>query len=98
VDAEVALSALIALADKNRLAIFKILAQEECLGLSASDIGKRLYIRWSTLSYHLSQLKRAGLLNSRRHARTILYSADQTTIAALFEYLNESGGTSNSPH
>jgi ArsR family transcriptional regulator, arsenate/arsenite/antimonite-responsive transcriptional repressor len=82
-----AISALSALAQETRLGILKMLAQEECAGLSAGDIGEKLRIPLPTLSYHLSQLKRAGLVSSRRHARTIMYSANHNTIDGLIEHL-----------
>jgi ArsR family transcriptional regulator, arsenate/arsenite/antimonite-responsive transcriptional repressor len=82
-----AISALSALAQETRLAILKMLAQEECAGLSAGDIGEKLHIPLPTLSYHLSQLKRAGLVSSRRHARTIMYSANYNAIDGLIEHL-----------
>jgi ArsR family transcriptional regulator, arsenate/arsenite/antimonite-responsive transcriptional repressor len=82
-----AVSALSALAQETRLAIFTMLAQEECAGLSAGDIGEKLNIPLPTLSYHLSQLKRAGLVSSRRHARTIMYSANYNAIDGLIDHL-----------
>jgi len=82
-----AISALSALAQETRLAIFTMLAQEQCAGLSAGDIGEKLRIPLPTLSYHLSQLKRAGLVSSRRFARTIMYSANHNAIDGLIEHL-----------
>ena len=86
----VAISALSALAQETRLAIFTTLAQESCAGLSAGDIGVKLNIPLPTLSYHLSQLKRAGLVSSRRRARTIMYSANHDAIDGLIEHLMKS--------
>jgi ArsR family transcriptional regulator, arsenate/arsenite/antimonite-responsive transcriptional repressor len=86
-ESNTAISALSALAQETRLAILTMLAQEECAGLSAGDIGEKLNIPLPTLSYHLSQLKRANLVSSRRHARTIMYSANYNAIDGLIEHL-----------
>jgi ArsR family transcriptional regulator, arsenate/arsenite/antimonite-responsive transcriptional repressor len=92
-----AISTLSALGQETRLAIFTMLAQEDCPGLSAGDIGEKLNIPLPTLSYHLGQLKRAGLLNSRRHARTVMYSANHNAIDGLIAHLVKSCGHPFSP-
>jgi ArsR family transcriptional regulator, arsenate/arsenite/antimonite-responsive transcriptional repressor len=86
-ESNVAISALSALAQETRLAIFTMLAHEECAGLTAGDIGEKLNIPLPTLSYHLSQLKRAGLVSSRRRSRTIRYSANHTALDGLIAHL-----------
>jgi ArsR family transcriptional regulator len=85
-----AISALSALAQETRLAIFTILAQRASAGLTAGDIGVKLNIPPPTLSYHLGQLKRAGLVSSRRRARTMMYSANHNAIDGLIEHLIKS--------
>ena len=87
---EAAISALSALAQETRLAIFRMLAQEAHAGLTAGDIGVKLKIPLPTLSYHLSQLKRAGLVSSRRRARTMMYSANHTALDGLIDHLIKS--------
>jgi ArsR family transcriptional regulator len=69
------------------MAIFTMLARGDCEGLSAGDIGVRLNIPLATLSYHLTQLKRAGLVSSRRRARMIVYSANHSAMDGLIEHL-----------
>src|SRR5579883_3397622 len=91
-ESNAAISALSALAQETRLAIFTILARGECAGLSAGDIGERLQIPMPTLSYHLSQLKRAGLINSRRRSRTVMYSANHNAIDGLIALLIKNCG------
>jgi ArsR family transcriptional regulator len=86
-ESNAAISTLSALAQETRFAIFTMLIHEEYAGLSAGDIGEKLKIRLPTLSYHLSQLKRAGLVSSRRRARTIMYSANPNAIDGLIEHL-----------
>jgi|SRR5579875_2226522 ArsR family transcriptional regulator len=85
---DAAISTLSALAQETRLAIFTMLARDECTGLSAGDIGEKLNIPLPTLSYHLGQLKRARLVNARRSARTVMYSANHGTIDGLIAHLS----------
>ncbi len=87
-ETEGTISALSALAQETRFAIFTMLAREHCAGLSAGDIGLRLNIPLATLSYHLSQLKRAGLVSCRRRARMMLYSANPSALDSLICRLN----------
>ncbi|SRR5579883_2694885 len=82
-----AICAMSALAQETRLAIFSMLARGECAGLSAGDIGEKLNIPPPTLSYHLGQLKRAGLVSSHRRSRTIMYCANHTAIDGLIAHL-----------
>jgi ArsR family transcriptional regulator len=86
-ESNAAISALSALAQETRLAIFTMLSHQPCAGLSAGDIGEKLNVPLPTLSYHLSQLKRAGLVSSHRRARTIMYSANHNAIDGLIEHL-----------
>jgi ArsR family transcriptional regulator, arsenate/arsenite/antimonite-responsive transcriptional repressor len=86
-ESNAAISALSALAQETRLAIFTMLARDECAGLSAGDIGEKLHIPLPTLSYHLGQLKRAGLVSARRCARTIMYTANHNAIDGLIAHL-----------
>ena len=90
IETNAAISTLGALAQETRFAIFTMLAHQEYAGLSAGDIGEKLNIRLPTLSYHLSQLKRAGLVSCRRRARTIMYSANHNAIDGLIEHLIKS--------
>ncbi|HKD69960.1 MAG TPA: metalloregulator ArsR/SmtB family transcription factor [Candidatus Binataceae bacterium] len=96
-ESNAAISAMSALAQETRLAIFTMLAQYECAGLSAGDIGEKLNIPLPTLSYHLSQLKRAGLVSSRRRSRTIMYSANHNAIDGLIAHLIKNCGPDSDP-
>jgi ArsR family transcriptional regulator, arsenate/arsenite/antimonite-responsive transcriptional repressor len=86
-ESNAAISALSALAQETRLAIFTMLAHDVCAGLSAGDIGEKLNIPLPTLSYHLGQLKRAGLVSARRCSRTIMYSANHNALGGLIAHL-----------
>jgi ArsR family transcriptional regulator, arsenate/arsenite/antimonite-responsive transcriptional repressor len=84
-----AIEALSALAQETRLAIFRLLVRQGPDGLPAGAIGERLEIPAPTLSFHLAQLSRAGLVASRREGRSILYAADYRGMNALLTYLTE---------
>ena len=84
-----AIEALAALAQETRLAIFRLLVRQGPDGLPAGTIGERLDIPAPTLSFHLAQLSRAGLVTSRRDGRSILYAADYRGMNGLLTYLTE---------
>lgn len=88
-DSEQIIAALGALAQSHRLAAFRALVEAGPAGLPAGDIATRLEIAASSLSFHLAQLERAGLVRSRRAGRSIIYAADFAAMTALVGYLTE---------
>jgi ArsR family transcriptional regulator, arsenate/arsenite/antimonite-responsive transcriptional repressor len=84
-----AVTALSALAQEHRLEIFRLLVREGAHGIPAGHIGEKLDIPLSTLSFHLSQLKNAGLISCRRESRTLFYSANYPSMNDLMAYLTE---------
>ena len=78
-----------ALAQESRLEIFRLLVQKGPEGLPAGQIGARLGLPSPTLSFHLNQLRFAGLVRSRRESRSIIYSANFKTMNGLLGYLTE---------
>ena len=84
-----AIEALTALAQETRLSIFRLLVREGPESLPAGAIGERLDIPAPTLSFHLAQLSRAGLVTSRREGRSILYAVNYRGMNALLTYLTE---------
>ena len=58
-------------------------------GLPAGEIGARLKLPSPTLSFHLNQLKFAGLVGSRRESRSIIYGANFAAMRGLMNYLTE---------
>ena len=81
------LDALAALASETRLDLVRalIVAGEE--GLPAGEIGRRLGIAASRLSFHLSALEQAGLVRVRRDGRNMIYAADHAGIGGVIGYL-----------
>jgi DNA-binding transcriptional ArsR family regulator len=84
-----AIEALSALAQETRLAIFRLLVREGPEGLPAGTIADRLEIPAPTMSFHLAQLSRAGLIKSRREGRLVHYAADYGGMNGLLTYLTE---------
>lgn len=84
-----AAAALGALALETRLDIFRLLVQKGPDGVAAGEIGERLGLPSPTLSFHLNQLRYAGLVISRRESRSIIYSANYKTMTGLLKYLTE---------
>lgn len=88
-DSPSAIAALGALAQEHRLALFRLLVQAGEDGMPAGAIAAALGVPNSSLSFHLAQLSRAGLVRQRRQHRSIIYSADYGTMNALVGYLLE---------
>lgn len=86
-DEAIAIEALAALAQSSRMAIFRLLVRAGPEGMQVGEIGRQLGIVPSTLSGHLSVLKRAGLLKARRHQREIHYSANLEAVNNLADFL-----------
>ncbi len=84
-----AIAALGALAQDSRLDVFRLLVQAGPEGVAAGQIAERLGLAGATLSFHLNQLKQAGLVTFRREGRSLLYLAEYGTMNALLAYLTE---------
>jgi ArsR family transcriptional regulator, arsenate/arsenite/antimonite-responsive transcriptional repressor len=84
-----ALNALAALSHGTRLEVFRLLMREGAIGLPAGQIAERLEVAPSTLSPHLAQLERAGLVTSARDERRIIYAVKIEGMRALLTYLTE---------
>ena len=84
-----AIAALGALAQEHRLALFRLLVQAGEDGVAAGAIAAALGIPNSSLSFHLAQLSRAGLIRQERRHRSLIYRADYAAMNALVSYLME---------
>ena len=57
--------------------------------MSAGAIAKALGLPNSSLSFHLTQLRAAGLILQERRHRSLIYRADYTAMNGLVGYLME---------
>ena len=88
-DLPAAVVALAALAQDHRLALFRLLVQAGEHGMSAGAIADRLGIPNSSLSFHLTQLRGAGLISQERQHRSLIYRANYPAMNGLVDYLTE---------
>jgi ArsR family transcriptional regulator, arsenate/arsenite/antimonite-responsive transcriptional repressor len=84
-----ALGALNALAQENRLDIFRMLVRAGLEGIAAGVLSERLGLVPANLSFHLNQLRYAGLVWSRREGRSIIYAANFDAMNDFIAYLTE---------
>jgi ArsR family transcriptional regulator len=84
-----ALAALAALAQETRLAVFRYLVEAGPEGVTVGRIGEALDVAPATLSFHLKELSRAGLVRSRQESRYFWYSANYLAMNGLIAYLTE---------
>jgi ArsR family transcriptional regulator len=84
-----AVEALGALAQEHRLALFRLLVQAGEKGLAAGSIADALGVPNSSLSFHLTQLRNAGLIVQERQHRSLIYRANYPAMNALVAYLME---------
>ena len=89
-EAELAVVSLAALAHPSRLEAFRILVRRGEEGITAGDLATRLGVAPPTLSFHLQQLRHAGLVRSQRRSREVVYSANYAAAGELVRYLTES--------
>ncbi len=82
-----AVVALAAMAQETRLAVFRALVVAGPEGLSAGRIADALAVAPATLSFHLKELDRAGLVTARQDGRYVLYSANFAQMNALLGFL-----------
>ena len=84
-----AINQLGALAQDTRLTIFRTLVQRHPEAVSAGELGQQLGVAAATLSFHLSHLERAGLIQHRRQGRQRLYQARLEAMNKLMAFLFE---------
>jgi ArsR family transcriptional regulator, arsenate/arsenite/antimonite-responsive transcriptional repressor len=83
-------SGLAALAHETRLALFRALVRKGSTGESAGELARLLEVPPQTLSFHLKEMARAGLLTSRREGRHVYYAVDFEHVRQLGAYLTDS--------
>jgi len=90
VEKQNAVAALAALAQETRLDVFRLLVRAGPDGLPAGEIGAELGLPSATLSFHLKELRGAGLLHCERDGRSRIYRPDFDAMRALVGFLTES--------
>ena len=78
-----------ALAHETRLEIFRLLIRRGPEGLAVNQITEYIKIPPATMSFHLSHLQRAGLLQAKRQSRQIIYSANYPLMENLIAFMTE---------
>lgn len=76
-----------ALSQETRLRAFKLLVQAGADGLAAGVISETLNVPHNTMSFHLTHLSHAGIIESNRQGRSIIYRACYDKIQGLIEYM-----------
>jgi ArsR family transcriptional regulator, arsenate/arsenite/antimonite-responsive transcriptional repressor len=84
-----AVAALAALAQDNRLDVFRLLVQAGPDGMPAGSIATALALAPNTLTFHFDRLRQAGLITVRREGRSMIYAAHFETMNALIGFLTE---------
>jgi len=95
----VAVMALAALAQDNRLDVFRLLVQAGPDGMPAGAVAEALDLAPNTLTFHFDRLRMAGLVTVRREGRSMIYAARYETMNDLLGFLTENccGGVPRPP-
>jgi len=84
-----ALAALAALAQDNRLDVFRLLVEAGPEGMPAGEVAKALKLAPNTLTFHFDRLRDAGLVAVRRDGRSMIYTAQYDAMNALIAFLTK---------
>jgi|SRR5215472_523552 len=82
-------AALAALAQENRLDVYRLLVEAGPDGLPAGQVAAALKLAPNTLTFHFDRLREAGLVSVRRNGRSMIYAARYDTMNDLLGYLTE---------
>jgi|SRR6516165_5636056 DNA-binding transcriptional ArsR family regulator len=84
-----AVAALAALAQDNRLDVFRLVVQAGPEGMPAGAVAEALDLAPNTLTFHFDRLRTAGLVTARREGRSMIYAAQFETMNSLLGYLTD---------
>lgn len=84
-----AITACAALAQDTRMRIVRQLVRAGADGMPSGALAEALGVSAASMSFHLGQLERAGLLTSERQSRSIVYRADYAALGGLIRFLME---------
>lgn len=80
---------LAALAQESRLALYRLLVKRGPEGYTPSQLAAKLDVPAPTLSFHLKELQRAGLIGARREGRFLYYSPNFPRMNQLIGFLTD---------
>jgi len=83
------IKALAALAQPNRLQIFRALVVKGSDGLTPALLAEQMDIPANTLSFHLKELMNADLITQERSGRNLIYRAQYDRMNAVLAYLSQ---------
>jgi protein-tyrosine-phosphatase/DNA-binding transcriptional ArsR family regulator len=78
-----------ALSQETRLLLMRALAERGASGMSAGELAATIGLAPSTLSFHLAALDQAGLVQSTRQGRYVIYAVRFAGLRRLFSFLTE---------
>ncbi len=84
-----AVTGLSALAHDGRLKAFRLLVRAGAEGIAAGELARSLEVPPNTLSSNLAILSHAGLIESRRAGKSVIYSVRYAHMTALLQFLME---------
>jgi DNA-binding transcriptional ArsR family regulator len=84
-----AVAALAALAQDNRLDVFRLLVRAGPEGMSAGSVAAALKLAPNTLTFHFDRLRSAGLVTVRREGRSMIYAAQFEAMNSLLGFLTD---------
>jgi predicted transcriptional regulator len=83
------IKALAALAQPNRLHIFRLMVVKGKQGLTPALLAEELGMPANTLSFHLKELMHADLISQERSGRHLIYRAQYDRMNAVLTYLSQ---------
>ena len=84
---EIAVASLAALAQAQRLRVFRALIGAAPQGMTPGELSAMLDVPGSTLSFHLKELMHAGLVTQQREGRNLIYQPAIAQMNDLIAYL-----------
>lgn len=84
-----AVTILAALAQDNRLDVFRLLVEAGPQGMPAGHIATSVRLPPNALTFHLDRLRDAGLVTVRRDGRSMIYVARFEAMSSLVSYLTD---------
>ena len=86
-DERQAVAAFAALGQENRFRVVRALVTAGPDGLAAGVLAAEIGVSATNLTFHLKELSHAGLIQSRREGKSIIYSAAYAGLSDLIAFL-----------